>query len=279
MYDMIEKLKNSLIQHGECNDRIYLMKLSKDDFPDIIYDLDDLAEKRDYSKIFAKVPAWAFNAFEKNGYIKEAVIPGFYNDDIDGLFLSKYLDKSRRKLDVKTKEKIREILYAAKSKRNDISINVDICSYPVDILGRRDVEKLTDLYQNVFKTYPFPIFDDDYILKTMDNNIVYFGILEDGRLIAASSAEMDVKARNVEMTDFATLPTYKGKNLSFSLLKEMENEMKERKILTTYTIARALSYGINITFSKMNYSYTGTLINNTCISGNIESMNVFYKKI
>jgi len=279
MCDMIEKLKNSLIQHGEYNDRIYLMKLSKDDFPDIIYDLDDLARKKNYSKVFVKVPAWAFNTFEKNGYIKEARIPGFYNDDIDGFFLSKYLDESRKKLDVKTKEKIREILYVAKSKRNDISINVDMYSYPVDILNKRDAKKLTDLYQNVFKNYPFPIFDDDYILKTMENNVVYFGIFKDDRLIAASSAEMDVKARNVEMTDFAILPAYQRKGLSFSLLKEMENEMKERNILTAYTIARALSYGMNITFSKMDYSFAGTLINNTYICSNIESMNVFYKKI
>lgn len=34
---------------------------------------------------------------------------------------------------------------------------------------------------------------------------------------------------------------------------------------------------MNVTFSKLNYNYGGTLINNTNISGDLESMNVWYK--
>jgi hypothetical protein len=57
----------------------------------------------------------------------------------------------------------------------------------------------------------------------------------------------------------------------------MEREMKRLGMLTTYTIARALSPGMNITFAKMGYNYAGTLKNNCNISGCIESMNVWYK--
>jgi len=53
--------------------------------------------------------------------------------------------------------------------------------------------------------------------------------------------------------------------------------MKNKGIKTAYTIARAMSAGMNVTFSKTGYRFGGRLKNNTNISGNIESMNVWYK--
>jgi hypothetical protein len=62
-------------------------------------------------------------------------------------------------------------------------------------------------------------------------------------------------------------------------LHRMEQDMKQRGYLTSYTIARSRSVGMNITFAKLEYIYAGTLINNTNISGQIESMNVWYKHL
>ena len=36
---------------------------------------------------------------------------------------------------------------------------------------------------------------------------------------------------------------------------------------------------MNITFAKHGYSFAGTLTNNTQISGQLESMNVWYKAL
>ncbi|MDP8258248.1 MAG: hypothetical protein P9L90_02330 [Candidatus Aadella gelida] len=77
--DKIEKLNNSIIQHGKENNRIYLMSLDERDLPLIIDNLNSLAEAKGYTKIFAKVPAGRLNKFLKNGYIREAAISGFYN--------------------------------------------------------------------------------------------------------------------------------------------------------------------------------------------------------
>jgi hypothetical protein len=55
--------------------------------------------------------------------------------------------------------------------------------------------------------------------------------------------------------------------------------MINRRIITAYTIARAESAGMNETFAKNGYKYCGTLVNNTNISGQIESMNVWVKKL
>ena len=38
-------------------------------------------------------------------------------------------------------------------------------------------------------------------------------------------------------------------------------------------------YGMNITFAKQKYIFAGTLVNNTDISGGIESMNIWYKPL
>ena len=142
-----------------------------------------------------------------------------------------------------------------------------------------DAAAVAGVYRLVFETYPFPIHQASYIAQTMEANIAYFGVFEKERLIAVSSAEMDSDSRNVEMTDFATLPECRGKSLATVLLHEMEKEMAARCFVTAYTIARALSYGMNITFGRCGYRFAGTLFKNTNISGGLESMNVWFKRL
>ena len=135
------------------------------------------------------------------------------------------------------------------------------------------------IYDEVFPTYPFPIGDPSYLRETMQSHVEYFGLEKDGNLVALSSAETDESASNVEMTDFATLRQWRNQGLALCLLSEMEQAMSEAKFSTAYTIARAISAGMNITFAKMGYQYGGRLINNTNISGTIESMNVWHKQL
>ncbi|MCB9210398.1 MAG: putative beta-lysine N-acetyltransferase [Ignavibacteriales bacterium] len=280
MYDKIEKIGKSQIQHGELNDRIYLQKLSKSDFPQIILELDRLAKKNSYSKIFAKIPNWALDEFTKNGFIEEAAIPKFYNNKIKALFVAKYLDSERETLSNERKNKIKKIIELATDKESvkTDSINVDE-KFTTRILKKSDIDKLVDLYKNVFESYPFPIFESDYIEQTMESYIKYFGIFYDDELVSASSSELDLNSQNCEMTDFATNPKFRGNGLATLLLSKMEEEVKKLSVKTLYTIARSQSPGMNITFSKLGYNFSGTLIKNTNISGRIESMNVWYKHI
>ena len=251
------------------------MKLASDDVPDMIYDLEKLAFSENYSKIIAKVPAFAKDIFMENEYIVEAHIPDFFNASEDVFFMSKYryeLSNQDEKYD-----EIDKIVNIALSKAQS-QLNNDFSSeFYCKICEKSDAEKIVYVYKNVFKTYPFPIHDINYIEKTMNENIVYFAIWKDDEIVSLSSSEMDIKSQNAEMTDFATLPEYRGRGFASYLLQCMENEMQRRNVRVTYTIARAISYGINILFSKSGYSYAGTLPNNTNISGNIENMNVWYK--
>ncbi|MDX2501907.1 MAG: putative beta-lysine N-acetyltransferase, partial [Deltaproteobacteria bacterium] len=88
--DLIENINGSLIQHGPHNNRIYLMRLNPNHIASLIAVLDEMALQKGYGKIFAKIPAPAWDAFRSAGYIKEAVVPGFFTDKIDGFFIAKY---------------------------------------------------------------------------------------------------------------------------------------------------------------------------------------------
>jgi len=62
-HDTIETFKSGTIQHGKCNDRIYLIKFASDPSTTYPRDLIDLAKDNNYSKIFAKVPEHLVSIF------------------------------------------------------------------------------------------------------------------------------------------------------------------------------------------------------------------------
>ena len=96
MQDKIEKIGKSIVHHGKINNRIYILKLHSEDFPEILSGLEELAEKEDYTKIFAKIPPNFLPWFISNNYQIEAFIPGFFKNKTDCIFVSKFLDNNRK---------------------------------------------------------------------------------------------------------------------------------------------------------------------------------------
>ncbi|MBL7016431.1 MAG: putative beta-lysine N-acetyltransferase [Kiritimatiellales bacterium] len=274
MADSVEIIENSQLQHGPDNNRIYLMKLDPADLPGIIDRLDELAEKNGYTKIFAKVPGPCASAFVREGYRREGMIPHFYKGETTATFLGKFIDPAREI--APQRDEIEKIIILAQAKNNSAAKPLPE-GYTLRAAVEADADELAAVYKQVFASYPFPIHDPDYLIETMRSHVCYFVAEKDGKIAAASSGEMDQENRNAEMTDFATLPEHLGHGLAVHLLKFMEPEMKQRGIATLYTIARAISPGMNITFAKCGYTFGGTLINNTQISGSIESMNLWYR--
>ncbi|PRR84343.1 putative beta-lysine N-acetyltransferase [Clostridium vincentii] len=277
MSDKIETIGQSIIHHGKENNRLYLMKLSDLDESTIIEQIQKIATENNYSKIVAKVPEKFKSLFSDNGYRKEAYIPNYYKGIEDCFFMCKYLDQKREFLE--NESELEKVLLGAKSKSGSLKTTTLPINIKIKALTQDDVYNMVSLYKKVFTTYPFPIFDEKYILQTMNENLMYFGIYKKDELIAISSSETAKEYSNCEMTDFAVLPEYRGKNYSIILLQEMEKELKRLDYKVLYTIARAKSYGMNITFSKLGYKHGGLLKNNTNISEGIESMNIWYKEI
>lgn len=277
MSDRIETIGQSIIQHGPANDRVYLMKLHPDDVPCIVDELEQLAVSAGYSKVFVKVPAWSADRFLAAGYQQEAAIPGFFPDGAEACFMGKYFTDERRA--ERKPQLLREVLDVSVSQGPPRLPEPLPPGFTTRVAREEHAVEMAEVYREVFATYPFPIHDPGFIRAAMNGSTVFFGIWKDGKIIALSSAEMDPSSRSVEMTDFATLPAYRGNGLALNLLQQMEETVYLRGIRSLFTIARAYSFGMNVTFARDGYRYGGTLTNNTNISGSLESMNVWYKAL
>lgn len=275
-FDTVEEFHGAKIQHGEMNRRVYLMDSGDGNPEELARELIPFAEERGYTKIFAKLPADKAGAFLEQGYRREAFIHAFYPDRRDALFLGYFLDKKRAQ--VKSVKKLDHNLHLAFEKKQfriklpklDPETTIRLCT-------PEDTEEMAEVYKVVFPSYPFPVHQLEYLAKTMESHIDYFAAVYRGKIIALSSAEMEKSSASAEMTDFATLPDYRGQGLALHLLDQMEKAMPDRGINSLFTIARAASPGMNITFARAGYEYGGRLVNNTQISGSIESMNIWHK--
>ena len=243
--------------------------------PDLLFRLDRLARENGYAKILAKVPEAMFPLFEEEGYIREAVIPGLLRGKRKGGFLGKFLDPDRQR--VRQARQVRKVLELI---RNDGESRLRSGDHPrLSCCTPADAAEMSRLYRRVFRSYPFPITDPGYLEQVMAAHVRFYCVRTAGRIVALSSSEMDEENRSVEMTDFATLPDHRSAGMAAHLLTKMESDMAAEGMRTAYTIARALSPGMNLVFSRSGYRLAGTLINNTQIAGGIESMHVWYKRL
>ncbi|OHB29110.1 MAG: putative beta-lysine N-acetyltransferase [Desulfuromonadaceae bacterium GWC2_58_13] len=277
MIDTIEIFGNSTLQHGRHSNRVYLMSLAPEDLPEIVTYMESLATAEGYTKIFAKVPATVAPSFRETGFKTEAKIPRFFKRKADAHFMGKYLCPKRKQ--EKKPDLVQQLVETAQAKEPVM----EPAALDVHLTCRRvtldDAGQMAELYRQVFASYPFPIHDPAYLIETMEENVIYHGIWDGPELLALASAEMDRVQANAEMTDFATRPDCRGKGLAQVLLAVLEETAAAEGIRTAYTIARSYSAGMNITFAKNDYQFSGTLTNNTNISGGLESMNVWHKPL
>lgn len=277
MPDLVEKIGESRVQHGHFNNRAYVMRLDPSDIPDIIPRLGALVEKNGYTKIVIRVPEPAKDHFSSVGYVTEAEVPGFYAGSETALFMGKFTVPGRA-LD-RSSELIADVLAKARAHvpavyHPDLPRGFSLLDAVLD-----DAKRIATLYRETFESYPFPVFDPAFIRQTMDEDVRYFCVLHDEEIVAVASCDVNNGAKNAEMTDFATYLSFRGQGLAGCLLYTMEEYLKDKGILISYTIARATSYPMNVTFARAGYRYGGTLLNNTNICGTLESMNVWYKRL
>ena len=275
--DRIETCCGSVIQHGPHNDRIYVMSLDPASVDRLIPALDDMAASADYGKIVAKIPAPCWQPFSAAGYHEEARVPGLFQGRMDGLFVAKFPAKTGTDIEADTAADRRPANTrpgAGRRGRHRISGN---CRPTLCI--PMDADALCRVFRQVFASYPFPVYRPDDLKRTMASGTEYYTIRIDGEMAAVAAAEIDRKNQAVEMTDFATLPQWRGLGLAGTLLRHMEGELCGRHIKTAFTIARTESGGINAIFENRGYLSAGRLIRNTHISGRIQDMNVWYKRL
>ena len=261
--DKIDKVENSIVQHGKLNDRVFLLNLNpKDDIDKVLLELDNLVEENSYSKIISIIRTDDLPYFVMNGYKVEAYIPKFFNGKYDCVMASKFFTKKRAEYPEKQLETFSGLLEDVEVDNN----NKQLQNFKIEQLNETNVEEITEILKQIFTTYPFPIESSNILKGMQEGRLFYFGVWDRDKLVGLSGAEVDHKEKNAEMTDFAVLPNY-------------INNIKKKNIKTAYAVARLSVLGMNKTFLNASYKYSGTLVNNTHIAGQIESMNIYYKHL
>ncbi len=265
----------SNILEDKASKRIYVTKLCNKDVPHIIEYLNNISSKNGATKIIVKVPATYCPLFIQHGFQQEAYIPRFFTDKTDVVFMCKYLNEERKKPE-KEHLKAFQGMFENSPSTCIKTLNREFQIRELDI---KNIPAMISVFKAVFESYPFPIFDAHFLQQSMLNGTRYFGVFAGTELIAVSSAECDTVHKNAEMTDFAVLPTHRGMCLASHLLTTMEQTLLAEEYHTVYTIARLYCIPMNKTFYNAQYQFSGTLTQNTQISGSIQSMNVWYKHL
>lgn len=258
------------------NKRLKITDYEATDYTAMLQRFSYLAEANGFDKIFVKARKEDFQQFLSRGYIMEGILRYYLNGE-DAYVLSRFSSYSR----IKSKELINEaklmenIIYnSSPSLKRKLPKEITI----VDA-KQEHIPQLVYIYRSVFETYPSPLTNPDYIKAAMKKDVIFKLALDGDVAIAAASAEMNRKYSNAEMTDCATTPQSQGKGLMQFLLTELEKSVREEGIQTVYTLARAQSIGMNKSFFRLDYEFSGRLINNCDIFGQFEDLNIWVKKL
>ncbi|WP_406686890.1 putative beta-lysine N-acetyltransferase [Rossellomorea vietnamensis] len=232
----------------------------------------NMAETHRFEKIIVKAKSNQVAHLMEKGFIVEGGVNGYFRGD-SAFFMSKFLTDDRRNSSFWRKED--DILQAVQQLDRKTMEGSGLIS--VATAGK--AEKLADLYQEVFTLYPVPLQNPDYIRESMKNGTIFVYIEEDGRIISAASAEISANNKNAELTDCATRSSHRKGGYMKHLLTKLEDELVKQNIFCAYTIARALSFGMNAAFHQLGYRYGGRLANNCIIFDKMEDMNIWEKDL
>lgn len=258
------------------NERLQVLSYDAADAAALRDALLELANLNDYGKVYIKVRGGDRAAFEAAGFAPEARIPRYFLGE-EAWCMALY-PRCERRARPNTADEERILAEAtqgpADSRRRELPPG-----YSSTLFDAKDAPELAALYGEVFSTYPYPITDPAYLRETARDNVVYRLVRNAaGHVVAAASAETTPALRNAEMTDFASLPSERGKGLAQFLLAALEDDARARfGIECFFTVARASQPGMLKTFHKAGYLYSGALVNNCTIGGGFETMLVFYK--
>lgn len=242
---------------------------------EIIQTITQLGEQPHVEKIIVKARNESVEPLLEKGFLIEAKVPGYFLGG-DGYFLCKYKNLDRYNSGKWCEEdKILDGVWQ-KEKQKQISLEKGLALRMAD---RKDAPMLSSFYQSVFPIYPVPIDDPNYIIKQMDEDTIFILVEENGRILAAASAEINDEYKNAEITDCATLPSMRKGGFMNHIISNLEKELVKRQVYCSYSIARALSFGMNAVLHNLHYTYKGRLKNNCYIFDNIEDMNVWYKDL
>jgi putative beta-lysine N-acetyltransferase len=236
----------------------------------------EMAKSHVLTKVFIKSREVDWQTFLSKGCMLEGIYKGYFNGN-DAYCMAMYDDLARRTSDYWLEEDLilQQVLSLPLKPDRPLVPN----SMTMRLARLEDTDQLSQLYSHIFQTYPTPMNDPMYVAKTMREGTIYYLVESQDQLISAASAEINSVYANAEMTDCATLPTYRNQGLMRLLIHALEAELVARQITCAYSLSRALSFGMNAVFYQMGYRYYGRLTKNCDIYDKFEDMNLWTKSL
>ncbi len=257
--------------------RLKVLDYDATDYRAMVRRLNWLARANDFDKIFFKATKEDWQTFLAFGYVLEGILRYYFKGE-DAYVLSKFTSVDRINSPYLIEES--ELIEQMMAEPRDYKPPALPKGYTIALARPSHIPKLVKLYRRVFETYPSPLTHPDYILQTMERNVIYRIVMNDkGEIVSAASAEIDSKHSNAELTDCATSNRQRGNGLMFHILRGLEEDLREQGIMTTYTLSRARSVGINRVFYRLGYEFSGRLVNNCDIYGHLEDMNIWVRRL
>ncbi len=236
---------------------------------------EQMAHDHHAEKLIFKVRREHLFCFIEKGFQIEAVADGYFMGS-DAYFCVKYFSPERRKNEYWiTEDRIIDEIHKGKHSKEKVLPR----EYQIKRADEKNADELAALYRHVFQIYPTPLHDPNYVKKTMNDGTIYLFFSYDGKIVSAASAETNDVYKNAELTDCATLPEHRKYGLMKILLQDLERELAKQGIYCCYSIARALSFGMNAVLLQLGYSYRGRLLNNCYIYDKLEDMNLWVKNL
>lgn len=258
------------------NQRIKIIDYQADDLEALVLKVRWIAEANHFDKIICMASRRDWQQFLRYGYVLEAVLK-YYLGGEDAFVVSKFRSQERLSSGCLMEEILLiEKLMATPPGQSRQPRPTD---HEFRMARREDIPELIELYQSIFETYPSPLIYPSYLETVFQKDSVFAVATREGRIVAAASAEIYPHHRAAELTDCATRPEARGRGLMSHILQMLEDELRRRRFVCAYTMARARSYGMNNVFYRLGYEFQGRLVNNCDIYGAFEDMNIWVKRL
>ncbi|MBY6035917.1 putative beta-lysine N-acetyltransferase [Fictibacillus nanhaiensis] len=236
----------------------------------------DVISKNTFHKVIIKSRQEDYLYWLQKGFHYEGEFTGYFNG-ASAVAMCKYYSNERRNSNYWIEEDkiLNDVTNLSKPTLYQPLPN----GYSMRLADEQDAKGLADLYGHVFEVYPTPMDDPQYVLKMIRTGTLYCLITHENKIVSAASADVNETYHNAELTDCATLIEHRKYGLMKHLIDQLEKELFNRGIYCSYSIARALSFGMNAVFYQKEYQYKGRLTNNCKIFNKYEDMNIWVKDL
>lgn len=245
------------------------------DVQEILSYLEDTAKKQKVTKSICLVKEKDIESFIAYGYVIEAIFK-WYFQGVHAYVLCKYFGTERHDMRFEQDENdiLRHVQKQPLEPRKPLNDGFVARQATLE-----DAQGLSEIYTQCFQVYPTPLKEISYIEKCIQGDTLFYVLTYEGKVVSAASAEMNGREKNAELTDCATLPEFRKYGLMRNLLYLLEEKMRTIGYVSVYSIARALSFGMNKALYQEHFQYTGRLVMNCYIYDKLEDMNLWVKKL